>query len=67
MDGYEVVRRLRAEGCCRDALVVAISGYGQPKDQERSHGAGFDHHLVKPVDFPQLMRLLAKDAGKRHR
>jgi CheY-like chemotaxis protein len=60
MDGYEVVRRLRAEGLCRDALVVAISGYGQPQDRQRARDAGFDHHLVKPVDYDRLMALLAE-------
>ncbi|MFO0891802.1 MAG: response regulator [Isosphaeraceae bacterium] len=60
MDGYEVVRRLRAEDCCRDSLIIAVSGYGHPEDVRRSKAAGFDHHLIKPVDYDALMTLLAR-------
>ncbi len=59
MDGYEVVKRLRAEECGRDALIIAVSGYGQPEDLRRSKEAGFDHHLVKPVDYDALMTAFA--------
>jgi PAS domain S-box-containing protein len=59
MDGYEVVKLLRTEECCQDALIIAVSGYGQPEDLRRSQEAGFDHHLVKPVDCDTLMSLLA--------
>jgi CheY-like chemotaxis protein len=59
MDGYEVVKRLRAEECCKRALIIAVSGYGQEEDIRRSRGAGFDHHLIKPVDFDALMSLLS--------
>jgi PAS domain S-box-containing protein len=59
MDGYEVVRRLRTEECCKDALIIAVSGYGQPEDLRRSREAGFDDHLVKPVDYDALMTLFA--------
>jgi PAS domain S-box-containing protein len=59
MDGYQVVKQLRAEECCRDSLIVAVSGYGQPEDLRRAKEAGFDHHLVKPVDYDALMNLLA--------
>ena len=38
--------------------LVALTGYGAPRDHERSLEAGFDHHLVKPVDFDELARLL---------
>jgi CheY-like chemotaxis protein len=58
MDGYEVARRLRQEECCREALIIAASGYGQEEDRRRSREAGFDHHLVKPVDFDALLALL---------
>ena len=57
MDGYEVLKRLRAEGCCEGALIIAVSGYGQPEDLRRSREAGFDRHLVKPVDYDALMEL----------
>ena len=59
MDGYEVVERLRTEECCKDALIIAVSGYGQEEDRRRSREAGFDHHLVKPVDYDALMTLFA--------
>jgi CheY-like chemotaxis protein len=58
MDGYEVARRLRQLEACRDTLLVAISGYGQPSDRERSRQAGFAHHLVKPVELATLTSLL---------
>jgi CheY-like chemotaxis protein len=60
MDGYEVVRRLRTEECCKHALIVAVSGYGQDEARSRSRAAGFDHHLVKPVDYDALMALFAE-------
>jgi CheY-like chemotaxis protein/two-component sensor histidine kinase len=59
MDGYQVVKQLRQEGCCRDSLIIAASGYGQVEDRRRSQEAGFDHHLVKPVDYDALMSLLS--------
>jgi two-component system CheB/CheR fusion protein len=58
MDGYEVARRLRAEPSCRETMIIAISGYGQEDDRRRSREAGFDHHLVKPVNFEQVRKLL---------
>jgi PAS domain S-box-containing protein len=48
LDGYQVARRLRDERCT--APLVALTGYGLPEDRQRSRLAGFDHHLVKPVD-----------------
>ena len=54
MDGYEVAARLRREECCKDAVIIAVSGYGQEEDRRRSKEAGFDHHLVKPVDHDAL-------------
>jgi len=56
LDGYEVARRLRAAGC--SAILAALTGYGQPEDRERALEAGFDEHLVKPVDPRALERLL---------
>jgi signal transduction histidine kinase/ActR/RegA family two-component response regulator len=60
MDGYEVARRLRQARRGDEMLLVAITGYGQPSDRQCSQEAGFDHHLVKPVDVPQLLRLCAE-------
>jgi signal transduction histidine kinase/ActR/RegA family two-component response regulator len=59
MDGYQVAGRLRSHHHLRDALLVALTGYGQETDRRRSAAAGFDHHLVKPVDLGELQRLLA--------
>ena len=60
LDGYEVARRIRAEAWGRDLTLVAITGWGQESDRRRSQEAGFDSHLVKPVDSRQLARLLAR-------
>jgi signal transduction histidine kinase len=59
LDGYEVARRIRAAGNCRRPLLLAITGYGLPEDRERALAAGFDGHLVKPVDVAALETLLA--------
>jgi two-component system CheB/CheR fusion protein len=58
LDGYEVAKRLREQPGCEDALVIAISGYGQEEDRHRAHEAGFDRHLTKPVDFAVLRSVL---------
>jgi CheY-like chemotaxis protein len=50
MNGYEVARQLRALPFGREMVLAALTGYGQPGDRERSMHAGFDAHLVKPVD-----------------
>ncbi len=57
MDGYELCRRIRATLWGRDRLIVAISGWGQVADRRRTAQAGFDHHLIKPVDIGALTRL----------
>uniref|UniRef100_UPI0028D1509E ATP-binding response regulator n=1 Tax=Massilia timonae TaxID=47229 RepID=UPI0028D1509E len=59
MDGHELARRLRALPATFGALLVAVTGYGQAQDREASRSAGFDHHLVKPVDMGELERILA--------
>ncbi len=61
MDGYEVAQHLRSDASGAKALIVAISGYGQEEDRVRSRAAGFDHHLVKPVDFQELKDILMAD------
>jgi signal transduction histidine kinase/CheY-like chemotaxis protein len=60
LDGYEVARRVRAGEAetGRRTLLIALSGYGRSEDRERSEEAGFDHHLVKPVDPDELCGLL---------
>jgi PAS domain S-box-containing protein len=63
MDGYEVARRLRKQPDAKPALLVAMTGYGQQEDRERSRLAGFDHHLVKPADLMEVDRLLREKAN----
>ena len=62
IDGFEVARRLRASARGAAMRLVAISGYGQPLDRKRAQAAGFDAHLVKPVDTDQLRMILAGQA-----
>jgi CheY-like chemotaxis protein len=57
LNGYEVASRLRQQGF-EQQLLVAVSGYGQSEDRQRSRDAGFDHHLVKPVNQQELLRIL---------
>ncbi|MHB8815051.1 MAG: ATP-binding protein [Steroidobacteraceae bacterium] len=59
MDGYELAKRLRAMPRLRDVRLVALTGYGQAEDYQRSRAAGFDDHLPKPVDLTALERTLA--------
>ncbi|MHC5536931.1 hybrid sensor histidine kinase/response regulator [Singulisphaera rosea] len=63
MSGYEVAAKLRKESCCEDAMIVAVSGYGQEEDRRRSREAGFDFHLTKPVDLDALLALLSHGAN----
>ncbi len=64
MDGYELARRLRAGAQTAHALLIAVTGYGQDSDRRNSHAAGFDHHLVKPVDTGQLVELVSHQMQK---
>ena len=63
MDGYEVARRFRARPESQQTRLLALSGWGQEKDRERSRAAGFEHHLVKPVDLELLRGLLSRPSG----
>jgi CheY-like chemotaxis protein len=56
MDGYQVAHEIRAAG--GNMYLIALTGYGQPDDRRRTTEAGFDNHLVKPVDPDQLVKLL---------
>lgn len=60
MDGYEVVRRLRLVPEFQDTTLIALTGWGKEEDRRRSLEAGFDAHLVKPVDFDALQALLTQ-------
>ena len=63
MDGYEVVRRLRELPRARGAHVVALTGFGQQSDRQRAFAAGFDDHLVKPVDLETVTAVLRRRLG----
>ena len=65
LNGYETARRLRAKPYGETMLLIALTGWGQADDRNRSLAAGFDHHIVKPVDPSMLERLLAAPAKKR--
>jgi CheY-like chemotaxis protein len=58
MDGYEVARRIHDLPGLRNAVLIAMTGYGQEEDRMRSHSAGFARHLVKPADPGALRQLL---------
>ncbi|QDU27058.1 Autoinducer 2 sensor kinase/phosphatase LuxQ [Anatilimnocola aggregata] len=58
MDGYELARRVRREAEGTPPHMIALTGYGTPEDVQRALDAGFDDHLVKPVNLPELLRRL---------
>ncbi len=64
LDGYEVAKRMRQQPVLQNVVLVAMTGYGQESDRQRSREAGFDHHLVKPADFEQLQEILATVSEK---
>ena len=61
VDGYELARSLRALPGLANLRLIAVTGFGEKQDRERSHEAGFAHHLVKPVDLETLRALLETD------
>lgn len=60
MDGMELARRLRATEAATSASLIAVTGYSQEQDKKNSFDAGFDHHLVKPIDTERLLALLTQ-------
>jgi PAS domain S-box-containing protein len=58
LSGHDLARAVRLEPWGQAVLLIAASGWGQPEDKQRSREAGFDHHLVKPVEFDALEKLL---------
>ena len=59
LNGYEACRRIRDQPWGKSMILVALTGWGQEEDRQRSREAGFDGHLVKPLDLDALMRVLA--------
>lgn len=58
MDGYELARRLREDPATADAVIIALTGYGQAHDRVLTKAAGFNHHFVKPIDIEELTKVL---------
>jgi two-component system CheB/CheR fusion protein len=67
MDGYEVARRLRSRPESSRVRLVAVTGYGQQEDRDRAHDAGFDQHLVKPVEPEALNAVLGSVQATKRR
>jgi signal transduction histidine kinase/ActR/RegA family two-component response regulator len=65
MDGYEVARRLRDQPECCKTCLVALTGYGREEDRRRSEQAGFDFHLVKPVEPAELHDMLVHSSPRK--
>ncbi|HEY7308565.1 MAG TPA: ATP-binding protein [Gemmataceae bacterium] len=59
LNGYEACRRIRDQSWGKNVVLIAVTGWGQEEDRRLSHEAGFDRHMVKPVDPQELMKLLA--------
>jgi two-component system CheB/CheR fusion protein len=68
VDGFEFARRVRSKPAHAHVYLIALTGYGRPVDRQQTLAAGFDEHLVKPVDTQTLLRLLgagATDGARR--
>jgi PAS domain S-box-containing protein len=65
LNGYEATRRLRGQSWAARTVVIAVTGWGQESDRRKSREAGCDYHLVKPVDFAQLDKLMSELCAKR--
>jgi signal transduction histidine kinase/CheY-like chemotaxis protein len=65
LNGYDVARRIREQPWGKDMALLAVTGWGQAEDRQRSSEAGFDHHFVKPVDPAALTKLLASLAAEQ--
>jgi PAS domain S-box-containing protein len=59
LDGYQLARRIREQPTLKDVVLVALTGYADESARQRSHRAGFDHHMTKPADFDKLGQILA--------
>ena len=64
LDGFEVAKRMRQQPVLQKSVLVAMTGYGKELDRQRSQEAGFDHHLVKPIKFERVQRILASVSEK---
>jgi len=67
IDGYEVAYRVRQQAALNGVALIAMTGYGQPEDRQRSEAVGFDYHLVKPAEFSELQEILKSVSEARGR
>ena len=65
MNGYELAQHIKANPLMAESTLIAVTGYGQESDIKAAFEAGFDHHLVKPVDCDRLMNLISEVANNR--
>jgi CheY-like chemotaxis protein len=65
MNGYDAARMIRNDPECNCAVLVALTGWGQEEDRRRSYEAGFDYHIVKPIDFSAVENLLKDLNGSK--
>jgi CheY-like chemotaxis protein len=65
MDGYEVAGKIREQRRFRDIMLIALTGWGQEEDRQRTRSAGFDYHLIKPTDIDALQALLKASVTER--
>jgi CheY-like chemotaxis protein len=63
IDGFQVAKRIRQEALLKNVVLVALTGYGQESDRQRTREAGFNHHLVKPADFANVQSILSAVAA----
>jgi CheY-like chemotaxis protein len=64
LNGYEVARRLRADATTRTMPLIALTGYGSPEDVRNAITAGFETHMVKPVNFDRLVSAIEQSAAR---
>ncbi len=64
MNGFDACRAIRDKPWGRDIIIIAMTGWAQEEDRRKSTEAGFDDHLVKPVDYATLMKLLTLPASR---
>jgi CheY-like chemotaxis protein len=65
MERYELARRFRKNPKLQNVLLIALTGWGQPEDRQRTHEAGFNLHVVKPVEVEVLRKVLSEHAYAR--
>ena len=66
MDGYEVAQRIHLQSLSPSPVLIALTGYGQASDRERTRQAGFEYHVVKPVELVTLQQLFSRQLASGH-